>query len=139
MSGEGEMTVPPNPVRTCFPVSIVDDNIYKSGRRFSYTVESHNDHVIVRNATGMVVIQDNDEESVEVGFDRDTYTVVEGESVEVCVWVTAGQVGQPFVVNVTTVLTSSISSRKSHTECHSPSIDIAIIIKCSCNVPVGYR
>ena len=114
--GEGEITIPPTEVRTCFPVSIVDDNIYKSGRRFSYTVRSHDTHVIIRNNTGVAMIQDNDEGSVEVGFDRSTYTVVEGESVEVCVWMTAGRVGQPFVVNATTVLTSSISSCKS---CHS--------------------
>ena len=112
---EGEMTVPPNVFRTCFPVSVEDDNIYKSGRYFTYTVGSHDDHVTIRNATGVAMIQDNDEGTVEVGFDRGTYTVVEGESVEVCVWMTAGWVGQPFVVNVTTVLTSTISSRKSHT------------------------
>ena len=115
LHGEGEITIPPTEVRTCIPVSIVDDNIYKSGRRFHYTVRSHDTRVIIRNNTGVAMIQDNDEGSVEVGFDRDTYTVVEGESVEVCVWMTAGRVGQPFVVNATTVLTSSISSRKSRT------------------------
>lgn len=110
--GGGEMTVGPSTRRACFPVSLIDDSVYRTGRRFFYNIGSHDSHVAVRNATGVAQISDNDEQSVVVGFDQSSYTVVEGDSVRVCVEMMAGAVGQPFTVNASTVLSSSINTRK---------------------------
>ena len=63
----------------------------------------------VRGTRGVANIVDDDERSVTIGFDQSDYTVMEGESVEVCVWMTAGSVGQPFSVQVSTELSSNIN------------------------------
>ena len=95
--------------RPCFSVGIVNDNIYKTGRRFYYTLGSHDHHVIIRGTRGVVQIADNDEQAVTIGFESSRYYVMESESVEVCLWMTAGGVGQPMSVIAFTGQTASIN------------------------------
>ena len=104
------VTVPAGENRPCFPVHIINDNIFKTGRRFYYSLGSHDPNVnIVGARRGEIEIMDNDEQAVRIGFERREYNVMENDSIEVCVWMTGAGVGQPFTVTVFTGQTSSIS------------------------------
>ena len=63
----------------------------------------------VRGTGGVVEISDDDAEKVTIGFEKKDYIVTEGESVDVCVWMTAGSVGQPVTIQVSTGLSSNIN------------------------------
>lgn len=105
----GELRVNPYDDQPCFPVNIINDNTYRTGRRFFYTLESHDPQVIVRGTRGVVEISDDDMEKVTIGFEKKDYIVTEGESVDVCVWMTAGFIGQPITVHVGTGRSSTIN------------------------------
>ena len=107
-----EFIVHPIMSRPCFPVEIIDDDVYRNDRRFNFTIGSHDPHVTISSATGVAEITDNDEERVEVGFEFENYEVMEGESIEVCMWRTAGFIGQPFTIQVSTRATSTINNSK---------------------------
>jgi propanediol dehydratase large subunit len=101
--------------RSCFSVSLINDNIYKTGKSFYYSLGSRDHHVTIEGAPrGEVRIADNDEEAVIIGFEEATYTVVESESIEACVWLTGARIGQPLTVTVITAHTSTILQGQLH-------------------------
>ena len=104
-----DLRVPRGSSNPCFPVSIINDNIFKTGRRFYYSLGSHDPHVTIQGTRGIIEITDNDEEAVTIGFEHSEYYVMESESIDVCMWITTAGVGQPFSVTVFTGQTSSIS------------------------------
>ena len=89
-------------------MGIINDNVYRTGRRFYYNIGSRDPHVTFRGRSGVAEIHDNDESSVRIGFDSESYVVMEGDSFDVCVWNTGVRVGQPFTIRVRTALSSSI-------------------------------
>ena len=109
------MTVSAGERKPCFSVSIINDNIYKTNKTFSYSLGSHDPHVTIQGAPrGVIEIMDNDEEAVIIGFEHREYTVMEGESIEACMWMTGAQVGQAFDLTISTEQTSSISRCELH-------------------------
>ena len=105
-----DVTVPAGENRPCFPVHIINDNIFKTGRRFYYSLGSRDPHVNVVGARrGEIEIVDNDERAVTIEFEHSDYYVMENDSIVACVLLTGARVGQPFTVTVFTGQTSSIS------------------------------
>ena len=110
-----DLTVPAGTTRPCFTVTIINDNIYKTNKRFFYSLGSHDPHVTIQGAPkGMIEIEDNDEEDVIIGFENREYYVVENGTVEACVWLTGARIGQPFSARVLTGLSSTIPRGKLH-------------------------
>ena len=107
------LVVPAGQSNPCFTVRIIDDNLFKTNKRFYYSLGSHHDHVTVRGPSrGSVEIVDNDEKAVRIGFEHGEYYVTEGESIEACLWMTGSQVGQPFSLIAFTGQTSTIEPGK---------------------------
>ena len=104
------VTVPAEEIHPCFLVSIINDNIFKTGRRFYYSLGSHDPRVnIVGAHRGEIEIVDNDEKAVTIEFEHREYYIMENDSIEACVWLTGARVGQSFTITVFTGRTSSIS------------------------------
>lgn len=110
MQGMIEQTVlPTDNGRHCFEVQIIDDSVYRTDRRFQYSLGSRDPRVVVPEMSGSAEIRDNDGKAVAIGFEQIEYTVMEGGSIDVCVWMTSGAVDQPFTIQVSTELTSNIN------------------------------
>ena len=110
-----DLTVSAGDTHSCFSVTLLNDNIYKTDKSFYYRLGSHDHHVTIEGApSGEVRIADNDEEAVIIGFEHDEYTVVESESVTACVWMTGAQIGQPFTATIYTAHTSTINRGQLH-------------------------
>ena len=110
-----DMTVSAGERRPCFSVSVVNDNIYKTNKMFKYSLGSHDPRVTIQGAPrGVIEILDNDEQAVIIGFEYSEYTIMEGESIEACMWMTGAPVGQPFSFTFLTGQTSSINQCELH-------------------------